>query len=148
MTKNGYKGYVFSRSVRGSFTPQRVQNLVIRDYVKRKSKNFLLSAVEYNIDNCFLMLDALVADHKEVEALVFYSTHHLPTEVSHRHRVLIQLLDHQVEIHFALEEIILKNISDLLTIEDIIMTRALSKSISDLNEEISSLLLNKKSDSL
>ena len=59
MTVKGYKGYIFSRSVGGGFTPQRVQNLVIREYAKKLNKVFQLSATEYYMDDCFLMLEAI-----------------------------------------------------------------------------------------
>ena len=37
MSKNlGYRGYIFSKEIGGNFIPQRVQNLVIKDYANKK----------------------------------------------------------------------------------------------------------------
>ena len=46
--KSGFRGYIFSRTIDGSFIPHRVQNLVIKDYCQRK-KNYFLNLVLQNI---------------------------------------------------------------------------------------------------
>ena len=33
----GYRGYIFSRKINDNFIPQRVQNLVIKDFAKEKN---------------------------------------------------------------------------------------------------------------
>ena len=48
MIKNkGYRGYIFSNPINGNFIPQRVQNLVIKDYATRNKLFYKLSATEY-----------------------------------------------------------------------------------------------------
>ena len=55
LNKNWYMGYISSREIDGSIIPQKVQNLVIRDYSERFNKNLLLSSTEYKMKNSFLM---------------------------------------------------------------------------------------------
>ena len=47
-------GYIFSREIDGNLIPQKVQNLVIRDYALRSSKNLLLSSTEYKLKKSYL----------------------------------------------------------------------------------------------
>ena len=39
--QNWYMGYIFSREIDGNIIPQKVQNLVIRDYTQRQKKKFI-----------------------------------------------------------------------------------------------------------
>ena len=55
----GFRGYIFSRKIDGNFIPHRVQNLVIKDYCERKNFFFKLSATEYKMENCYLMLNSI-----------------------------------------------------------------------------------------
>ena len=48
----GFRGYIFSREINGNYIPQRVQNLVIKDFSFRKNIFFKLSSTEYNMKNC------------------------------------------------------------------------------------------------
>ena len=41
------KGYIFSRSFFGQRVPQRVQNIVVRDFAAQKQFNVSFSSVEY-----------------------------------------------------------------------------------------------------
>jgi len=56
---NWYIGYIFSRKIYFNFIPQKVQNLVIRDYANRSKFNLKLSATEYKMKNSYLMLKSL-----------------------------------------------------------------------------------------
>ena len=60
--RSGYRGYIASRPVRGTHTPQRVQNLVVRDYAARTKLDYRLSAVEYAMPACYMMLDDVLGD--------------------------------------------------------------------------------------
>ena len=57
-------GYIFSREIDGNIIPQKVQNLVIRDYATRTSKDLLLSSTEYKMKNSYLMLNSLIKKKK------------------------------------------------------------------------------------
>ena len=71
--EKGFRGYIFSRSIGTNFIPQRVQNLVIRDFAERNKIFFKLSSTEYNMKNCFLMLNSLTKNIKNIDGIIFYS---------------------------------------------------------------------------
>ena len=48
------RGYIFSRPFYGERVPQNIQNLVIRNYCEKNSFIYLLSIVEYCIEETFL----------------------------------------------------------------------------------------------
>ena len=52
----GFRGYIFSRRIEENLIPQRVQNLVIRDFSERKNILFKLSATEYKMKNSYIVL--------------------------------------------------------------------------------------------
>ena len=75
------RGYIFSRDFSdGSFVDQSIQNSVIRQACEKNLYNFKLSATEYGMKNCFLMLEKLIEDlkSKNIDGLAFYSIHQLP----------------------------------------------------------------------
>ena len=108
--------------------------MVIREYVKKIGENYLLSATEYYMPECYLMLEAVLENLKGLGGLVFYSTHLLPLKKENRNRVLNKLLLSDVEVHFALEEIQLKRVGDIKIIDDIFLVRELSPCHLDLKE--------------
>ena len=100
---NKVRGYIFSRSFMGERVPQHVQNLVVRDYCERNSLHFLLSAVEYAMPGCHLVLEQVLGKLTEVSGLVFYSLFQLPEENSRRQCIYEQILSQQKDLHFAVE---------------------------------------------
>src|SRR5580658_525582 len=76
--KKGWRGYNFSRLIDGSMIPQRVQNLVIRNYCHNAGLEYLLSATEYTMDGAYMILHSLYEELDEIEGIVFYSVHQLP----------------------------------------------------------------------
>jgi sporadic carbohydrate cluster protein (TIGR04323 family) len=127
MKNDIYKGYIASRNIHELQIPQRIQNLIIRLYAEKKGKIFILSATEYIMENCFMMLDALVADAKQYEAIVFYSMFMLPANTAKRQQIYKSLLDLGTEIHFAFEEFSIRTPSDIQIIEDILLAKNLSQ---------------------
>lgn len=127
MELHGWQGYIFSRNFNGTFVPQRVQTLVIREYCKKNKKHFLLSSTEYNMENCFMMLKAMVEEHLNIEAIVFYSTYLLPSDYKMRKDAYKKLLESGRELHFALEEIVVRNQEEIEKLEDLLMVRELTQ---------------------
>ena len=87
----------------GERVPQHVQNLVVRDYCERNRLHFLLSATEYAMPGCHLVLEQALGELAEVSGLVFYSLFQLPEENSQRQRIYEQILSQQKDLHFAVE---------------------------------------------
>ncbi|WP_435149209.1 LIC12192 family sporadic carbohydrate cluster protein [Candidatus Pelagibacter bacterium nBUS_32] len=129
----GYRGYIFSRDIKGNFIPQRVQNLVIKDFCKRKNLFFKLSSAEYIMENSFLMLRSILKDVKLIDGVVFYSIEMLPSKKKLREDILNNLIKNKKKIFFALEEIeinhikAIKKIDMLINIKDAYMKDNLIK---------------------
>ena len=82
MNKNkkisGYRGYIFTNKIAGNFIPQRVQNLVIKDYCERKNLFFKLSITEFNIGYFKALKKSLKNLNKFDQGIIFYSIFMLP----------------------------------------------------------------------
>jgi len=134
--KKRLRGYVFSREMGTNFVPQRVQNLVLRNYCDKNGYQYLLSATEYGMENCYMILHSQLDLLEQVEGLVFYSTHQLPESEHDRKYLFDQFLKNKKELHFALEEIIVLNQNSLEMVEDIMKIRKISQSETQLKEMI------------
>jgi sporadic carbohydrate cluster protein (TIGR04323 family) len=124
-----WRGYVFSRAINNNHIPQRVQNLVIRDYCQKNEAQFLLSATEYYMDDCYMMLKSQMNDTNGFDGLVFYSLHMLPLDKGIRLNIVDKLLESGKELHFALESLSIKKGFDISLIEDILLTKEVSRTI-------------------
>jgi sporadic carbohydrate cluster protein (TIGR04323 family) len=125
-TPSNYKGYVFGRGINGQLIPQRVQNLVIRNYSEKMSIVLLSSVYEYYMDHCYMMLNAVMHELHDLGGLIFYSTHMLPPSHSMRKELYDILFQQEKTLHFALEELIIQSPEDVKIIEDIILCRTLT----------------------
>jgi sporadic carbohydrate cluster protein (TIGR04323 family) len=97
------RGYVFSRPFMGERVPQHVQNLVIRDYCERNRLHYLLSAAEYAMEGCHLILEQLLAELPDLDGIAAYSLFQLPEDTAQRQRIYARLLDLQKTLHFSVE---------------------------------------------
>lgn len=119
-TRKGYRGYVASRPIRGTSYPQRVQNLVIRDCASRKGLRYLLSATEYAMPSCFLMLNAILEDLPKIEGVIMFSIFMLPERRQRRLDIFKRVLDAGCELHFALENLRLGGREEIADLEDLL----------------------------
>ena len=120
----GYKGYIFSREINGNFIPQRVQNLVIKDFCNKKNFFFKLSSTEYIMNDCFFMLKALIKELKSIEGIVFYSIDMLPKNKKLRLSLLSKFIKKKKKVFFALEEISISSQKDLEKIDTLLCIRS------------------------
>lgn len=118
--KVGYRGYVGSRPIRGASTPQRVQNLVIRDYAKRKGLSYLLSSTEFAMPGCYMMLEDLLNELPRLEGIILFSAFMLPQRKERRLRIYEKILANGCTLHSALEDMMLKAKADIENFEDVI----------------------------
>ena len=119
----GYRGYIFSRSINQNFIPQRVQNLVIRDFAYRKKIFFKLSLTEYNMKNCYIMLNSLIKDINKIDGIIFYSIEMLPTDKKEALKLIDLFLKKKKSLYFALEELKVSSKKDLMRIKEILMIK-------------------------
>ena len=65
------KGYISSRPLNDNVAvDQSIQNMVIRNSCNKRGFTFLLSATEYGMKNCFLILNQVLQDF-----CIFNNTH-------------------------------------------------------------------------
>ena len=124
-----FKGYISSRTLNdGSLIDQKIQNIIIRDSCKKRNINFLLSATEYGMKNCFLILNDLLKDLKnnKYDGIVFFSLDQLPANKIIRNKIY-KLLIKKKYLFFSREDILLCNKKDIDALEELIKIKNLLK---------------------
>ena len=129
LKKQNFRGYIFSRKIDGNFIPQRVQNLVIKDFCNRNNFFFKLSATEYKMINSYMMLKSLLKNLKNLDGIVFYSLFMLPDDKIDRVNLIQKIFIKKKKIAFALEEIIVESIGDFGKVETIYNIKKNSKKL-------------------
>lgn len=121
--KKKFRGYIFSRPFHDERVPQNVQNLVIRDFCKKKNFDFLLSKAEYSMKNSYSMLKSSLNEIKKIDGMVFYSLMMLPDDKNLRNLVFKSFINKKKQLYFALENKKLSTKKDINYIEDILMIK-------------------------
>ncbi len=101
----GYRGYIGSRPYFGDRVPQHVQNLVVRDYCQRNGIAYLLSATEYAMPSCYIMLHELLREVERVDGFVLYSVFMLPMKRERRDTFCRAIFQAGASIHGAVENL-------------------------------------------
>lgn len=117
------RGYVTSRPFFGNRVPQHVQNIVIRDYCNRQGLVYMLSATEYAMPACYMMLENALTELGHIDGLVMYSIYLLPRIQSRRLEIYRRVLDVGASLHGAVENIAMHRAADVQAIEDIWMVQ-------------------------
>jgi sporadic carbohydrate cluster protein (TIGR04323 family) len=117
----GHRGYIGARPLNGGRTPQHVQNIVIRDYARRKNLQFLLSAVEHIMPGSYMILEDLLDELPRLDGIIFYSIFMLPPDERRRREVYDRLLREGCNLHAAVEEIAIASNDDIQAVEDILL---------------------------
>ena len=125
----GFRGYIFSRTIDSNFIPQRVQNLVVKDYCERCNLFFKLSATEYKMSNSYLMFNSVMKAIKKIDGIIFYSLFMLPENKKDRYKIYDKIILNKKELHFALEKIRLEKRKDIQKIENIYQIKKNSKKL-------------------
>jgi sporadic carbohydrate cluster protein (TIGR04323 family) len=112
--------------VRGETTPQHVQNLVIRDYAHRRGLQLKLSATEYGMPMCYMMLDKVLEELPTLEGIICFSMFMLPQRAERRRAVYERVLAAGCTLHAALESLALQSEADVLLFEDIFRIQQLT----------------------
>ena len=121
--RSGHRGYIGARPLNGNRTPQHVQNIVIRDYARRKNLQYLLSAVEHIMPGSYMILEDLLDELPKLNGIICYSIFMLPPDETRRREIYDRILREGCELHAAVEEIALASASDIQAIEDILMVQ-------------------------
>jgi sporadic carbohydrate cluster protein (TIGR04323 family) len=122
MTNNahGYRGYIGSRAYSGLDLPQNVQNFLIRSYCQKNQFTFLLSGTEYRMPGCYMILEEIMSTIDTLEGIVLFSIFMLPESAAKRKRIYAAILNAGKSLHAALEDLSLRQESDIQRFEDIL----------------------------
>jgi sporadic carbohydrate cluster protein (TIGR04323 family) len=113
------RGYIFSRPFVGERVPQHVQNLVIRNYCEKHDLHYLLSATEYAMPGCYLVLDQVLNELPQLDGVVMYSLFQLPEDADVRSRITETFMSQKRVLHFAVEGLHVGNRGEIQRIESI-----------------------------
>ncbi|ARJ66513.1 sporadic carbohydrate cluster protein, TIGR04323 family [Magnetospirillum sp. ME-1] len=120
MSRDGFRGYVAARPLfGGERAPQHVQNIVIRDHARRRGLKYLLSAVEYTMPGCYQMLETVLDGATSLQGIIAYGLFMMPEDTIRRRAVYERILACGAELHFAVEDLVIRNRADIGRIEDI-----------------------------
>jgi sporadic carbohydrate cluster protein (TIGR04323 family) len=108
------RGYISSREICGTFYPQSIQNLIIRNHAKENSINLQLSGTEWNVRKSFVMLRSLVKQKND--GIIFFSIFQIYDQKKKFEKIAYQIFKSKKIMIFSLENIILKNSNDLKTL--------------------------------
>jgi sporadic carbohydrate cluster protein (TIGR04323 family) len=117
----GHRGYIGARPLNGSRTPQHVQNIVIRDYARRKNLTYLLSAAEHIMPGSYMILEDLLDELSRLSGIICYSIFMLPEDERRRRAIYERVLREGCELHAAVEEIAVTSKDDIRAVEDILL---------------------------
>ena len=115
-----FRGYIASRPVRGMRVPQRIQNLLVRDYAQRHDMRFLLSATEYVMPSCYMILQGVLDELPAIAGIVAFSIFMLPVRRERRLAIYERVLGAVCEFHAALENVSVTGPEGIARCEDLI----------------------------
>jgi len=115
----GYRGYIGSRPIFGQRTAQHVQNLVVRDYAQSHKLLLKLSATEYTMPGCYMMLLQVLGELPKLDGIIAFSLFMLPHRRERRRAVYEQILGQGKTLHFALEALQVADFEEAARVEDI-----------------------------
>lgn len=96
----------------GERVPQSIQNIIIRDFCKKNSLHYLLSATEYTMENSFLIFNQLIDELDLIDGIVLYSLFQLPINYEERNQIFNKVINMNKILYFALENYKLSNFSE------------------------------------
>lgn len=116
---NVFRGYISSRECLGLNYPQRIQNIVIRDYCSNNKFKFLLSAAEYSMKGSYFVLKDIIKELSVISGVVAFSIFQLPDSKNKRIDLLKNFIKKKKSIHFALERFSVKSNKDIVKLNQI-----------------------------
>lgn len=122
------RGYMFSRNFMGERVPQHIQNNIIRNYCIQNNLHYMLSAVEYAMQDCYLILNQVIKEKNNIKGIGFYSMFQLPENDNLRLNLIRATLKRKKTIFFCTERFVLKNFEDMNRINTIWLLKKKLKS--------------------
>lgn len=116
--RRGHRGYIGSRPYHCGDYPHHVQNIIVRNYCQKNQLIYLLSATEYSLPGCYMMLEEVLRSLDTLEGIVLFSIFMLPKSAQKRRVIYDQILTKGVSLHAALEDLCIQSEADVQIIED------------------------------
>ena len=123
-----FRGYISSRNLTdGSFVDQSIQNLIIRRSCEKYDFEYMLSATEYGMKNCFLMLNQVILELKKgkFDGIAFYSIDQLPQNISLRQKIYEVVTKKRKKILISQEDILLNSKKNVEEFENLLKIKLL-----------------------
>ena len=123
-----FRGYISSRDLTdGSFVDQSIQNLIIRKSCEQRNFQYMLSATEYGMKNCFLILNQVILELKKnkFDGVAFYSIDQLPNNTNLRKKIYEVVIKNKKKILISQENILLSTNKDIEKFENLLKIKLL-----------------------
>jgi len=127
MKNKKIRGYITARKIDGELVPQKIQNLVLREFCNKNNYIYQLSSVEYKMANSYLILDSIMEELPQIGGIVMYSFFQLPEDKKKRNGLFKKILKQKKFISFALENITVQNKNDFLNFDTLFNINSLLK---------------------
>ncbi len=101
--------YTTMRPIVAGMYTSREQNILIKEYLEKLSYTFSIPYPEFVFPRCYIQLYNIYHQASQKSTLIIFSISQLYELESEMQNTLITLLSKFDDIHFALEEIILKS---------------------------------------
>jgi sporadic carbohydrate cluster protein (TIGR04323 family) len=124
---HGYRGYNGSRAYSGLDFPQNVQNFLIRNYCQKYNLTYLLSASEYRMPGCYMILEEVLSSLDTIDGIVLFSIFMLPEDKAKRERIYKKVLDAGRTLHAALEDMAVTKWEDVQLFEDVLRLNMIAR---------------------
>lgn len=122
--RDGYRGYLLSRPVRGAAYPQRVQNLVVREFARRHAFAYKLSVVEYAMPGSTMMLEQLLDELEALEGVILFSAFALPEAPARRAAIVRRILAAGATLGAALEDLVVRDAAGAAALDELLAVAA------------------------
>lgn len=120
---NKFRGYISSRKLNdGSFVDQSIQNLVIRRACESNNFLFMLSATEYGMKNCYLMLNQVLLEINKgkFDGIAFFSLDQLPKKDQMKKKIFDVVLKKRKKILISQENILIKDKIGIIKVKELL----------------------------
>ena len=125
--RSGYRGYVSCREFGGLTIPVPVQSTFLRDYCARNKFLYKLHVNENEFPNSYMVLEGMLEELDGLEGLLMFSMFMLPKRAQRRRGVYDRILEAGIELHFPLENLIIRKPDDVAPIEQMLTAANLLK---------------------
>ena len=123
-----FRGYISSRKLSdGNNVDQSIQNLIIRNSCEKHNIKFMLSATEYGMKDCYLMLNQVINELKKnkFDGIALFSIDQIPKKKKARKKIYEIVKKNKKKILKAMENILISNEQDLKKFENLLKIKLL-----------------------